>query len=54
MLSHIRGEFVISMFSVFVRTNSITWYNDFLEYVISNLIRFFQMKFVITIFSNLL
>ena len=53
LLSQIWEEFVISIFSEFVRTNSITGYYDFLEFVISNLIRFFQiLKFVITIFSN--
>ena len=51
LLSQIWEEFVISIFSEFVRTNSITGYYDFLEFVISNLIRFFQiLKFVITIF----
>ena len=53
LLSQIWEEFVISIFSEFVRTNSITGYYDFLEFVISNLIRFFQiLKFVITISSN--
>ena len=34
-LSQIREEFVISFLSEFVRTNSMTWNNDVLEFVIS-------------------
>ena len=35
LLSQIREEFVILFLSEFVRTNSMTWNNDVLEFVIS-------------------
>ena len=43
MLSQINEEFVYSIFSQFVRTNSITWYNEFLEFFILNWILYFKL-----------